>query len=180
MRKLLVLLFIATSIWACQHKTVDPNEVTTYSGPIVTGKHVETRYSDSSILRVIMKAPLQYEYQSGDREFPHGLHIDFFDEKGVFTSTLDCRYARYDRINDIYIAIGEVVINNRVEHKKLETEELKWHRVTKRVFTDKFVKITTPKELLTGQGLEAAQDFSTYRIVKPVGTAQSSSEADIL
>lgn len=180
-RKLLLLALVLTLgavLVACQDKVVDPNEVSVYSGPMVTAKNIETRYSDSAVLRVVMKAPLQYEYTTGDREFPQGIHIDFHNEQGEFTSTLDARYARYDKLNDIYVAKGEVIIKNVVEQKTLTTEELKWNRSTRRVFTDKFVRITTPKETLTGMGLEAAQDFTWYRIVKPDGKAQA--ESDIL
>lgn len=175
---LVIGLGMVLALASCNEKTIDPNELTVYTGPMVTAKNIVTHYTDSALTRVVMKAPLQYEYSNGDREFPQGLHIDFHNEKGVFSSTLDSRYARYDRLNDIYLAKGEVVINDVIEHKKLETEELKWNRSTKRVFTDKFVRITTPKEMLTGMGLEAAQDFSWYRIVKPDGKAKA--ESDIL
>ena len=173
---LLLSMALSTGLSSCQNKVIDPNEVTTYSGPIVSAKNVETRYSDSAILRVVLKTPLQYEFNSGDREFPEGLHLDFYDEKGVFTSTMDSKYGRYDRLNDIYVGIGEVVIVNVLEQKKMETEELKWNRATKQIYTDKFVRITTPTELLTGMGLEAKQDFSWYRILKPNGNAKASSD----
>lgn len=172
----LIILLTTLLLVSCQNRVVDPNEISVYSGPIVSARNVESRFSDSSILRVVMRTPLQYEFSSGDREFPEGLHLDFYDEKGVYSSTMDSKYGRYDRNNDIYIGIGQVVIRNVKEQKKMETEELKWNRATKMVYTDKYVKITTPTELLTGVGLEAKQDFSWYRILKPSGNAKASSD----
>lgn len=58
------------------------------------------------------------------------------------------------------------------EHSKkqqLNTEELFWRPLTKRIFTEKFVTITLESEVLYGTGLDAMQDLSTYTIKKPEG-----------
>jgi len=39
-----------------------------------------------------------------------------------------------------------------------------------KIYTDKFVRITTATEILTGEGMEANQDFSSWVILKPRGT----------
>jgi hypothetical protein len=52
----------------------------------------------------------------------------------------------------------------------MNTEELNWVPAKQKIFTDKFVTIQTKEEVLKGQGLEAKQDFSSYRILKPTGT----------
>ena len=62
-----------------------------------------------------------------------------------------------------------MVVKNLQKKETLNTEELHWDRTKQEVFTDKFVRIETPTEILTGQGLRANQDFSRYRILKPTG-----------
>ena len=47
---------------------------------------------------------------------------------------------------------------------KLNTEHLIWNAITKKIFTDEFVKITTKDETIWGDGLVANQDFSDYQI----------------
>jgi hypothetical protein len=51
----------------------------------------------------------------------------------------------------------------------LSTEELNWDPQKQIVFTDKFVVIETPTEILKGEGLEANQNFTKYKILKPTG-----------
>jgi len=166
--KLATLALLAIAI-SCKNKTVDPAAITTYAGPVATVYDVKTDYSDSAKTKVVMQAPLQLEFQDGDREFPKGIQVDFYDPTGKNTSRLTSRYARYEKTYDIYIAKDSVVILDLVEAKKLNTEELRWSRPKRKVYTDKFVRIQTKQELLTGVGLEAAQDFSWYKILKPSG-----------
>ena len=53
----------------------------------------------------------------------------------------------------------------------MNTEELKWmpqeHKV--KIEKDKFVRIQTQNEVLTGMGLDANEDFKWYKITKPQG-----------
>ncbi|MES2386677.1 MAG: LPS export ABC transporter periplasmic protein LptC [Bacteroidota bacterium] len=171
---ILVLLFSS-----CTKPPEDLSKIRIYTGPVVTAHDIITTYTDSGALVVEMHAPLQTEYNDGDREFPQGILVNFYNEQHVLSSRLTARYARFDRATEIYIGTGDVVIENFLEHKKVNTEELRWNRSDKRVFTDKFVRITTPDGLLTGTGLTAAQDFSTYRILKPE-TQTDNSKNDIL
>lgn len=159
----------------CDQKKVDMAHTQVYAGPVLSAKDVVTHYSDSARTKVILRAPIQWEYQDGDREFPKGIQIDFYDEQQRNSTRLTARYARYERTQDIYVAKEDVVVTDLIEHKVLNTEELRWSRPKAKVYTDKFVRVSTQKELLTGIGLEAAQDFSWYRILQP--TAETQQEA---
>jgi hypothetical protein len=46
----------------------------------------------------------------------------------------------------------------------LNTEELFWEPKKEIIYTDKFVRIETDGEIITGEGMEAPQDFSTWRL----------------
>lgn len=171
--KFLPLMALTLLFSACERKVEDLTKIRIYSGPIMVAHNITTIYSDSAQMVVEMHAPLQSEFNDGDREFPKGIKVDFYNEKGQLSSRLTSRYARYDRATEIYIATGDVVIDNFLEKKRVNSEELRWNRAEKRVFTDKFVRIKTPDEVLTGMGLTAAEDFSTYKILKPSGTINS-------
>ena len=47
---------------------------------------------------------------------------------------------------------------------RLETEELIWDEATEKVYTNKFVIIRRPGEIIYGHGFEANQDFTFSRI----------------
>jgi len=139
-----------------------------YKGPLREVRNTEMLFSDSARLKVFMKAPLQFDHANGDSHFPKGVYIEFYDEKGIKSSTLKAdRGVRY--ANDVYNVRGNVVVNNIEKGETLHTEELNWKRETKSIYTDKFVTITTAEEVLKGEGLDALQDFSRYSIRKPTG-----------
>ena len=173
LRSLLFLVLPALLV-ACGKPPEDLSKIRIYTGPVVVANNIVTLYTDSGEPVVEMHAPVQSEFSDGDREFPKGIKVDFYNEKQQLSSRLTARYARYDRATEIYIATGDVQIENFIEHKKVNSEELRWNRFKKEVFTDKFVRIQTPDEVLTGTGLTAAQDFSTYRILKPATTINKS------
>lgn len=153
----------------CTENKVKLADVQAYTGPLVVLTGVETFFSDSAILVVKLSAPIQEEYDKGDRVFPKGLEVYFYKKDRTISATLSARFGRFDKIKRLYTVTGNVVVRNVEEGKVLQTEELHWNPETKKVFTDKFVVIETPQEVLKGQGLEAAQDFSSYRILKPTG-----------
>jgi LPS export ABC transporter protein LptC len=140
-----------------------------YRGPMVIAKNVQTIFTDSAQPKIDLTAPIQNEYATGNRTFPAGITIWFYNEKGERESRLTANRAFYDKATEIYTGRGNVVVENMTKHERLKSEELKWSRYEKRVFTDKFVRIETPQETLLGEGLTAAQDFSTYKILKPKG-----------
>lgn len=145
-----------------------------YKGPLMSATNIHTIFTDSAQPKIDMTAPVQNEYANGNRVFPKGITIWFYNEQGQPESKLTADRGYYDKATEIYTGRGHVVVENTIKHEKLNSEELKWSRFEKRVYTDKFVRIETPQEILLGEGLTAAQDFSTYRILKPRGTLPAS------
>ena len=163
------LIFIALS---CAEKGAKAPQV--YKGPVVTARNMFTVYTDSARTKVELRAPVQNEYANGNRTFPVGISIWFYNEQQQKESHLTADRAYFDKATEIYTGIGNVVVDNTIKHEKLKSEELKWSRFEKRVYTNKFVRIETPQEILLGEGLTASQDFSTYKILKPRGTLPAS------
>ena len=54
----------------------------------------------------------------------------------------------------------------------METEKLIWNELTQKIYTDAFVKITTDKEIIMGEGMESNQDFSKYELKKVTAIIQ--------
>lgn len=167
--RILIVCIIAMLSFSSCFKEQGPDVIVNYEGPFVELENVETFYTDSAVLRMMLKAPTQLELQNGNREFPKGLYIEFYDENGKKSSTLTSNSGTYKKEENIYVVRGNVIIQNLEEKKRLNTEELFWNPATKKVNTDKFIRIEGPEEILTGTGLDATQDFSSYTIHKPEG-----------
>ncbi len=100
-----------------------------------------------------------------------GLKLEIFDDSLHVESTLTARYARYyEAQGNIIVRDSIVVINKKGE--RLDTEELIWNQKLEKFYTEKFVRITTPSQVIFGDGMEANQDFTWYRITHPKGNIQ--------
>lgn len=164
-----MLAMLAIVSFGCEREIKNPDEEEKYTGPTIENHDITTLYSDSARLMIKLQAPIQQEFEGGEGVFPEGFYVEFYDKDGNLESTLKGNYGKQEPNKNLYTAKGNVVVNNLKKQEKLETEELFWDRNKAKIHTEKFVKITTPEEVLTGTGLTANQDLSRYSIKKVTG-----------
>jgi LPS export ABC transporter protein LptC len=170
-RQLLCLFAIGTVLTACKHEELDASKFVTYKGPLMEVDSIQTLYSDSARIKVKMTAPKQLQMQNGQEVYPKGVNIIFYDKDGSISATLRSDRAKKvkEKDKELYTAYGNVVVVNKKKGETVNTEELNWSPTTRKIYTDKFVTITTAEEVLKGQGLDTDQDFSFTQIRKPEG-----------
>jgi LPS export ABC transporter protein LptC len=141
--------------------------------PLESEKNVEYIYSDSALIRAKLTAPRMDRYggKKTYMELPKGMHVIFYNEGKKEQTNLTADYGiGYDDgsgMNKMEAKRNVVVINEKGD--RLNTEHLIWDAVTKQIYTEEFVKITTKEQTIWGDGLRADQDFSKYRILHPKG-----------
>jgi LPS export ABC transporter protein LptC len=101
-------------------------------------------------------------------EMKNGLRVLFYDDSMHLQSTLLAKYGRYFEQNGNVLVRDSVVVYN-LKKEQLNTEELIWNEKLQKFYTEKFVKITTPTQIIYGNGLESNQNFSDYTILKVKG-----------
>jgi LPS export ABC transporter protein LptC len=170
--KPLLCVALLSVLFSCREKTVSMEEMKVYQGPVMEIDSLQTLFSDSAILRVKFNAGKELEYQNGDKEFLKGVRVEFYNEQGTQEAVLTSQKGYQEKISLIYRVEGNVVVQNLKDKKELHTEKLFWDSSKKRIYTpeSELVTIKTPKEHLVGKGMEAAQDFSWYKLKNPVGT----------
>jgi len=140
-----------------------------YMGPMQEATNIEILHSDSSVVIIKITASRQFIYLNGNYEYPNGIYIEFYNEDGSLSTTLQGNKGFYDKKEDLHRIFGDVKIHNISKNQKLNTEELFWRPREEKVYTERFVTIETDGEVIKGEGLTANQDFSSYRITKPTG-----------
>jgi LPS export ABC transporter protein LptC len=155
---------------ACNSNDQDLSKLAPYNGPLMESNNIERLYSDKAVIRIRMTAPKEEQMENEDMFWPKGVIMEFYDESQVRTSTLRANKGTYNKAKNLYTVTGNVVIVDSLKSQTMNTEELYWDPVKQLIYTDKFVTIQTKKEVLKGQGLEAKQDFSNWRILSPKGT----------
>jgi LPS export ABC transporter protein LptC len=174
-----ILFFSLLFFAACENDIAVVNSITSATQeqlPLDAGKNVEMLYSDSAIVRAKLTTPQMDRYvgKKNYTEMPKGMLVIFYNSLGLEENRLKADYGishESDKGMEKMEAKRHVLVVNS-KGDKLETEHLTWDAATKKIYTDKFVKITTTEQVIWGEGLKADQDFSKYEILKPQGVIQ--------
>ena len=166
-------------IISCGEDGLEKKDYKPYQGPISIIDNIELIFSDSAKTRVKLLAKKQVEYSNGDRDFPNGIYIEFYNKEEVLETTLQANFGHLDSEKNIYTGTGDVKIKNLIQVKSLFTEELHWNPSTEKIYTEKNVVIIQDGEKITGTGLTASQDFEDYEIKNPKGSFMIDAEDEI-
>lgn len=134
--------------------------------------NAEINYTDSARLQLQITAPGIHNYSTETEnytEFPLGVLAQFFDKNGDIESQLSSNYAIYYTDKELWEAKDSVVVINK-EGEILNTEQLFWDEKNKQIYSNSFVKITSPDEIITGEGFEADESFTRWKLKKITGT----------
>ncbi|MFN3876055.1 MAG: LPS export ABC transporter periplasmic protein LptC, partial [Flavobacteriales bacterium] len=102
-------------------------------------------------------------------ELSEGIELVFFGPDGRQASVLTARRGVVLPKEERMEVMEQVVFVNS-KGERLETEHLMWRQDSARVRTDKAVRIQRGRDVIHGMGLDAAEDFSSYRIRRVTGT----------
>lgn len=161
--------FFAVTLLLSSCTRTDVKQPIEYHGPARIFEKIETYYTENDQIKVKMKADLVQEFLNGDREFPKGVYLEFYDDTGKLESTLSANHAYYFKEEKKWRGRGKVQVKNIAKDEQLNTEELFWKPDEQKIYTDKFVTIRQQSDVLYGEGLDAKQDMSDYTIIKPYG-----------
>jgi len=168
-----LLFMVILLLAACTHNSLDDiNRLKEKEKqPLLTGVDVVIEYTDSATLKARLNTPLMREFPRpyNYTELPNGVYIEFYNRSGSVTSRMKSRYAIHDKNKDLMEARQDVVVINE-NGEKLNTEKLVWDNTNRTLETDAFVKITKKEEILIGEGLEANESFTRYKILRPQGS----------
>ncbi len=167
MTKYFCFLCILISFIACKEDELGIEEIKEiYETKRERGEDVTILYSENGYTKAKLFAHSFFQKKDITPPFVEmkdGLRVDFFNEAAVMQNTLTAKYGRYYESKGNVLVKDSVVVKN-VKGETLETEELIWNEKLGKFYSDKQVKVTTPTQIIYGDGLEANQDFSQYQI----------------
>lgn len=179
MRHLLSILSLLFLFSACEN---DMEKVKFYGkglkDPQEMAKNIKILYSDSARVKLELIAPVLNHYQTENPyiEMPKGLVANFFDENQIVKSHLKADYGiRYEREQRMEARKNVVVVNEKGE--QLNTEHLIWDEQKQKLLSNDLVTITTKDQMIIGNGFEANQDFTKYKIFNIKGTFNINKDA---
>ena len=162
-------IFLCAIVFLASCASKEAAKPVVYEGPLRQADSIKVFYTEKEILKTILQAKKLNEFQNGDREFPEGIYIEFYDKTGKMTSTLRANTAYFFKEENKWRGRGKVEVVNIEKKQQLNSEELFWKPDTRKIFTDKFVTITDKEDVIYGTGLMADQDLSNYSLKNTSG-----------
>jgi len=168
-------LLICFLFAGCGNQAKEAPVAAVHKGPVPEeGRQIESYMSEAAKVKGKLTAPYMLRYQRADTpyaEFPHTLHVDFYNDSMKIESQLDAKYGKYlQNQNKVYLR-DSVVVKNILKGDTLHCKHLWWDQTTQKFTTDDSVAIYTKDKILFGTGMEADQDFRKYTIKHLTGSA---------
>lgn len=166
--KMIFLVAVAAILSLACEKTPPPvdEELLRQGLEAEVSRDVEILYSDSAQIKVRVTGPTMLYFQDRTdlrQEFPDGLKVEFFDERQQISSVLTAKYGVRLETQD-KVVVRDSVVWKSTAGDMLETSELTWNERQKNVYTNRFVVVTRPDEIMYGHGFEADQNFRDIRM----------------
>lgn len=173
-KNILAVTFVSSCFFmsACENNINDVKALNDKSGGIDIGKDVAIYMSEGGKMNAKLTAPIMKKYllDSGKMvEFPNSIKVDFYkDSSTKVESKLSADYANYVQEQNKFFLKGNVVVFN-VKGDTLWCKEMYWEQATSTFHTDKevVVKQHSPIAKIYGLGMEANQDLTDIKIIKP-------------
>lgn len=134
--------------------------------PDETARDVEMTYSDSGRIVIRLVSPVLNHYLGDEPylEFPEGLHLLFYDSAMRVQSELTANYGINWESKKTMEVKDDVVIHNHKTQETLNTEHVVWDQQTKKIYSEVFVKRTTPDGVLYGKGFDADESLRSWKL----------------
>jgi LPS export ABC transporter protein LptC len=168
-----LLLVMVLGLFSCENDMQQIN-LTNQADTLVveTIKDLEVVQSEFGKVSFILTSPHLDRFEGPDPyiEFPEGVHIVFYDSLMSVKSELRANYGISWEKRNVMEARNDVEVINHQKNETLNTEHLIWERNEKRIYTDAFVKITTPDKTIFGEnGLVSDERFESWKLKKVRG-----------
>jgi len=173
LRKGWLLIAFAVGVVSCKNNINEVESLTNhYRYPEMKALDISVFRSDSATLFFQLFAKEMIQYSNNKKPyilFPKGFNAKHFDHFPTPESSIRAEWAKYFVNKKLWWAKNNVIAENS-DGEKLFAEELYWDQKKRIIYSDKYVKIQTPKEIIFGDGFEANDDMSQYKIKKVKGT----------
>lgn len=160
------LLLILIFLLGCSGERVKPPIDRTFQDkdiPAQESWNAVVTFSDSGKIRAILYAGHIRMYpDKNETLLDSSIKIDFYDINEKKTTTLTSKRGRVDDLTNDLFAIDSVVAES--DSISITTEEMMWRNKDKKIVSDKFVTIISPKEKIQGYGFESDQNLKNYVI----------------
>jgi LPS export ABC transporter protein LptC len=154
-------------IYGCTKEKVEPTvnvQLTAEEIPDQESWNSTIFFTDSGKTRAILTAGhLRVFSKSKETLLDSNIRVEFYNNEEIHTSTLTSKRGRVDEITNNLYAIYSVVAGND-SGIVITSDEMMWRNKDRKIVSEKYVTIVSPKEKIEGYGFESDQNLRNYII----------------
>lgn len=168
MRKIIFLLFACLFfiLVGCSEEKLKPQIDLTISSeelPDQESNDAVITFTEEGKLKAILYSDNIKVLGEKKEKLLENMRIEFFDDNEIRTSVLTSLFGKIDdNTQDMFARDSVVAVSD--SGVTLTTDELIWQNKSKKIVTDKFVRIVSDKEIIEGYGFESDQHLRNYTI----------------
>lgn len=139
--------------------------------PTMSTHNISTLISDSGVTQYKIVAPYWEVYDEAEEpywRFPEGIYLRKYDRKFNVIATIAADSAIYWKNRNLWRLDGRVEVT-KVPKELFLSQQVFWDQNKGIVYCDSFIHIENETHVMEGYGFTAKQDFSEYKILKPLG-----------
>lgn len=161
---ILLIAFIAL-LCSCESNFKDVQRINSVTfSPSGETENINLKYTDSGKVKAILVSPLMLDFSNleyGFNEFPKGVHVTLYDDKGKRSFVVSDYAITYAK-TDIIDLQGNVKITSD-DGKMLQTDQLFYDQKNEWFYTEKKFKFTDEKGgFFEGPGVDFSKDFKVF------------------
>jgi LPS export ABC transporter protein LptC len=122
--------------------------------------------TSSGMRQAVIYADTLYVFEKEDSTTAYNIKVDFFNEQGIYQSTLTALKGLVRQKQQVFSVWGNVVVAN--DTSRLETQSLNWDTKRNLITSNDFVRFQRSNDVITGYGLEADSKLDNVRILRDV------------
>ena len=156
-------LALAFVVYSCKGDLSEAEKLDLSVTPIQVVDSMFFLQSQNGVLKTRVEAARMESYDFDTLTFdlfPQGIHLYGYAEDGSLETTIVAKQARHDqwprRINEErWSAYGDVVVTNILKQEKMETDTLYWDSDKHEIWTDCYIKLSSPSGYMQGVGMRS-------------------------
>lgn len=163
-------LMLLTAACKEEDKLQVTNAINAEEMPQLSTRNVMTLISDSGYTKYKVVTPLWNVYGGQDAywDFPEGVYLRQLDHDLQLVSTVAADSAVYFPNRKLWELYGDVEIDQK-DKAYFFSQRIFFDDRQKKIYSDTFIHIKTPSQILEGVGFESNQNMTRYRVVRPTG-----------
>ncbi len=169
----IIVIFFSIMLFACENSMKTINLLSKNDTlPAESAQDIEVIYSDSGKILIKLIAPKLDRFQKKEdpfMEFPNGLKLLFYDSAMNVKTQLTANYGISWDNKKLMEVKNNVVITDFEKQEVLNTEQIIWDQKSHKIYSNVFVKRTSPDGVLYGDGFDADESLKTYKLRNPRG-----------